>query len=57
MGYLLEIPMNQICEWDSLWVIGDYGFSQVWVIAVLTVEGQCKFGKWVCKVGGWGKEV
>ena len=37
MGYVVDFPASQLGRWASLWVMGGYGFRQVWVITVSTV--------------------
>ena len=37
MGYVADFPASQLGRWASLWVMGGYGFRQVWVITVSTV--------------------
>ena len=46
MGYVGDFPASQLGRWASLWVMGGYGFRQVWVITVSTVavngdDGYC----------------
>ena len=37
MGYVEDFPASQLGRWDFLWVMGGYGFREVWVIRVSTV--------------------
>ena len=39
MGYGPKIPANQVGGMESLWVIGGYGLSRVWVKRESTVLG------------------
>ena len=38
MSYVVDFPASQLGRWTSLWVMGGYGFRQVWVITVSTVD-------------------
>ena len=40
MGYVVVFPASQLGRWASLWVTAGYGFRQVWVITVSTVQSQ-----------------
>ena len=37
MGYASKIPANQLGSQENVWVIGEYGLSEVWVMRELTV--------------------
>ena len=37
-GLCSQMPINQFGNWKFLWVIGDYGLSQLWVKTALTVN-------------------
>ena len=38
MGYTYKIPANQLGKWADVWVIREYGLSQVWVMREATVH-------------------
>ena len=38
MGYTSKIPANQLGSQEKVWVIGEYGLSEVWVMRESTVN-------------------